>query len=177
MGFENARQINIDGRAVTDLAVDLHVPTRLLDEAVHLAEAKAGALSGGFCGEKRLERFGQNICGHSCPGVADRDADILSGRNVGGRPAIAFIQYDIAGFNGELAALGHGIACVQGKIYDSGLRVSLIDLDKPDVTAANDLQVDFLAERALHELFNGKEQFARLDWLRRQWLTPRKCQE
>ena len=50
-----ARQVDLDGRAVAFLAVDLDVAAGLLDEAVHHAEAEAGALADLLGGEEGLE--------------------------------------------------------------------------------------------------------------------------
>ena len=50
-----ARQVDPDRRAVAGLAVDFHVAARLLDEAIDLAQAEAGALAGLLGREERLE--------------------------------------------------------------------------------------------------------------------------
>src|SRR5262249_18911705 len=63
-----------------------HVKKSLLTYVL-INKSEAGALSDGFCGEKGLERFGQDIRWHPGPSVADRDADILSERNLGVRSA------------------------------------------------------------------------------------------
>ena len=51
-------QIDLHGRAVIRLAVDLEVTARLLDEAVDHRQAEAGALPLGFCRVERLDRAG-----------------------------------------------------------------------------------------------------------------------
>ena len=51
-----ARQIDLHRRAFADFAVDLHVAAGLLDEAIDLAEAEAGALPFVLGREERLER-------------------------------------------------------------------------------------------------------------------------
>jgi len=48
LGLPRARQVNPDRGALTKLAVDLDMSARLLDEAVHHAEAESGSLSLGL---------------------------------------------------------------------------------------------------------------------------------
>ena len=40
-----ARKIKLDGRAFADLAIDLHMAARLLDEAIDLRKAQPGAVT------------------------------------------------------------------------------------------------------------------------------------
>src|SRR3954451_8956939 len=49
-------QVHLYCRAVSRFAVDFHMTAGLLDKAIHLTEAEAGALSFGLGGVKRLER-------------------------------------------------------------------------------------------------------------------------
>ena len=58
---EQPRQVDLDRRAVADLAVDLHVAAGLLDEAVDLREPEAGAVADVLGGEERLERLRSDL--------------------------------------------------------------------------------------------------------------------
>ena len=64
---EMARQVDLDRRALPDLAVDLHVAAGLLDEAEDLAEAQAGALADLLGGEERIERPRRDLGGMPVP--------------------------------------------------------------------------------------------------------------
>src|SRR5262249_36513094 len=66
-----ARQVDLDGRAVTFLAVDLDVAARLLDQPVDHAEAETGALADLLGGEERLEHLVHDGGGNAAAGVAD----------------------------------------------------------------------------------------------------------
>ena len=55
-GGLGARQIERDGRALADLALDPDLAARLVGEAEDLAEAEAGALADRLGGEEGLER-------------------------------------------------------------------------------------------------------------------------
>ena len=59
-----ARQINLDGGALAQLAVDFHVPGRLPDEAIHLAQPEAGSPADFLCGEEGLERLVERCLFH-----------------------------------------------------------------------------------------------------------------
>ena len=59
--------------AFADLAVDIHVAARLLDEALHLAEPEAGALAGPLGREEGDEHMGQDLVGDAGPRIADLD--------------------------------------------------------------------------------------------------------
>src|SRR6266516_5410711 len=69
---EQARQIDFDDRAFDGFAVDLDVAVRLLDEAIELAQAEAGSLTGHLGREERFKHTFQNILRHSRAGVAHR---------------------------------------------------------------------------------------------------------
>ena len=55
------RQINLDRRALAELAVDLDVAAGLLDEAIDLRQAKPGAVTDFLGGEERLEGLGERL--------------------------------------------------------------------------------------------------------------------
>src|SRR5690348_7385070 len=74
---QKPRQIEPHRRAMALLAVEPHMSARLLDEAVHLAEAKAGALSNVLRGVEWLEGVRLDLARHARAGVADRHDDIL----------------------------------------------------------------------------------------------------
>ena len=56
---------------------------RLLDEAVDLAKAEAGALPDVLGGEERLEGARQDLAAHAGAGVGDADHDVLAGHDLG----------------------------------------------------------------------------------------------
>ena len=80
-------QIKLHRGARAGLAVDLDVPARLLDEAVHHGEAQAGTLADLLGGEERLEHAVQHLLAHAAAGVGDRDQHILARISPPPRPA------------------------------------------------------------------------------------------
>src|SRR3546814_4283326 len=75
------RQIDLDRGSLADLAVQRYVAARLLDEAVHHAEAESAALAHVLGGEEGLEGVAANLLAHAAAGIAHRDQDIGSGRS------------------------------------------------------------------------------------------------
>ena len=60
-----ARQIELDGGAVSGLAVDRDVSAGLLDEAVDLAQSESGALTGRLGGEERVDGARDHVRRHA----------------------------------------------------------------------------------------------------------------
>jgi len=60
-----ARQVDLDARAVAELAVYLHVAVRLLDEAIDHGEAEAAALADRLGGEEGFEDVLDHVLRHA----------------------------------------------------------------------------------------------------------------
>jgi hypothetical protein len=105
-----ARQIKLDARALSLLAVHVDLPAGLLDESVYHAQPEAGALADALGREEWIEDLVADGRRNAGAGIAHRDHHILARRNLGMRAGVRFIEHDIAGFERELSALGHGIA-------------------------------------------------------------------
>src|SRR5262249_33953467 len=84
-----ARQIQLDRGAVSLLAVDIDVSTRLLDETVDHPEA--GALADPLGGKERIEDLVADARGNAAAGIAHRDHHIVAGTNLGVGTAVRFI--------------------------------------------------------------------------------------
>ena len=77
-----------DAGALTYFAVDFHVPARLFDKTIDLAQAQARTLPGIFCREKGFESVIENVAGHPGASVRHANDDILSWRKLRIYPAI-----------------------------------------------------------------------------------------
>lgn len=80
-----------DSRALANLAVDLGMAKRLLDEPIDHRKPQAGALPLGFGGEERLEDLGEDFRPHARLGIGHAKHDLLAGRDVWMRSAIGVI--------------------------------------------------------------------------------------
>src|SRR5258707_11526064 len=118
----NSREVGTEGGAALRLAVDKDKSAALFHDAVHHREAEASAL-GAFGGEERLEDPRLGFIVHPDAGVADGEHDVVACGERGVSTREMFVEGDVRGLNGQLAALRHGIARVDGKVHDD-----LVDL-------------------------------------------------
>jgi hypothetical protein len=80
--------------------------------------------------------------------------------------AISIVQIGVAGLDGELAAVGHGVACVDGEVDEGGFQLDAVDFGEPDTRRAHGLQRDALTERPGEEIRQASEQFVGIDAFR-----------
>jgi len=109
-------QIDLDRRTMALLAIDADVAARLLDEAVHHREPKAGAFAARFGGEEGLEDFIENVRGDAAAGIRDTQQRVLAGLDIAELRRIGVIEIGIGGFDGQMAAARHRALCIQGKV-------------------------------------------------------------
>ncbi len=81
-----------------------------------------------------------------------------------------FIERDVGGLDGELAAVRHGVARIHGQVHDDLLDLSGIGLDGAEFGAGHHDQVDVLADQAREHLQVFGDDFVQVDDLRRQHL-------
>ena len=137
------------------LAVDFDVAARLLDETIDLAQAEAGALAGLFGGEERLEGARGDLLPHADALVGHRDQHVLTWAHLGVVRAIGFVEQDVAGLDGQAAALRHRIARIDGEIENRGFQLHRVGLDRPNAAGADHLELHRLAERRLSGMRKG----------------------
>ena len=77
----------------------------------------------------------------------------------------------------ELAAVRHGVARVDGEVHDHLLELVQVGLDRPDVAAVLDLELDRLAEQPGEQHRDVGERLVELDHLRPQRLPARERQQ
>ncbi len=81
-GLLRARNIDGNGRAATNLALNPDLTAGLVSKTEDLAESEAGALADGFGCEEGLERSVEHGRGHSAASVGDADLHIFARANV-----------------------------------------------------------------------------------------------
>ena len=108
--------------------------------------------AGPFRGEERIEHLVEHVSGNAGPGIADRDHGVAARPDVAVRAGVVFVENDRPGFDDELAAIGHGVAGVEGEIEDSGGKLVGIDDCRACLAFKYRFDLDMLAERALQQL-------------------------
>ena len=73
-----------------------------------------------------------------------------------------------------MAAIGHGVARIDREVHDDLLELQLIDLDRPQVAAVHNLEIDLLADQPAQHDGEVAEHFAKIENLRAQRLLARK---
>ena len=172
-----ARQVHLDRRAVAFLAVDLDVAARLLDEAEHHAEPEAGALADLLGGEEGIEHPLDEGGGDAGAGVAHGDHHIIARRDLAVHAGVVFVEIDVAGLERELAAIGHGIARVEGKIENRRRELVRVDQRRPGVLGQQRRDLDVFAERRVQQFGGLQHQRIDVDFARLQRLLAGKGQQ
>jgi hypothetical protein len=124
------------------------VAARLLDEAVHHAEAQTAALPHVLRGEEGLEGVGRDLGRHAVAAVANRQPHVLPGLELGLRRGVVLADLDVRGLDHELAAPGHGVAGVDREIQNGVLQLPRVDATQPEPDPAHDLDLDGFTQRA-----------------------------
>ena len=141
-GGLGARQIDGNGRAAADLALDADLAARLVGETEDLAEAEAGPLADRLGGEEGLEGALAHVRRHSAAGVGDADLHIFAGAHVAD-----FVRGDghILGGNAHLSLAVHRIAGVDGEVDDRIFELVRVDIGRPRAALEVELDADALA--------------------------------
>ena len=142
-----ARQIELHAGALADRAVDPDMAVRLADEAIHHAEAEAGALAVAFGGEERIEGLGGDLRRHAGAGIVDGDQDIRPRRDVGMQRGIAPVERRVRDLDRHRAAVRHGVARIDREVENGVLELAGIDLGVPRIVGDAELHGDTLAQR------------------------------
>ena len=171
------RKVELDCRALSDFRIDFDVPARLLDEAVHLAEAKTGALTDALGGEEGFKGARGYVRRHACSVVADRNHNVLACRHFLMIARIGLVERDVRCFNRQPPAVRHGVARVDGEVDHRVLKLARIGAGGPEATAQYGLQHDVFTERALQQVLHAGDHPAGVDRLRGQRLLARKGEQ
>src|SRR5262249_58362087 len=100
-------QVNLESRTPADFAVDLHVPTALLDDPVDGGQTQPGPFARLLRGEKRLEDVRLRLRVHSTTGIGDGQEHVRARLYPPVPGRVVAIQLHRARFHREEAALRH----------------------------------------------------------------------
>ena len=95
---------------------------------------------------------------HSGPGVAHRQQHVRAGPRAGVAPCEGLIQIDVRRSQGELAALGHGVAGVDHQVHDDLLDLSRVGLDPAERLPLHGGHLDVLSDHAAEHLVEVREE-------------------
>ena len=141
-----------EGGAAAGLAGHLDVAVALGDDAVHRREAEAGALARLLGGEERLEGARPRRLVHAAAGVGDLEHEVVAGGGGDEDAAVVLVQLDVGGPDGERAALGHGVAGVDGEVEQHLPELARIGAQLAELRIEEQAQLDVLADHAAEQL-------------------------
>ena len=173
----DARQVELEGGALADLAVHPDESTALLDDAVHGGEPQPRALAFLLGREERLEHVGLGFFAHPNAGVRDREHHKRSrarGVVVGG---VRVVQIHVGRLQGELAPVRHRVAGVHGQVHDYLLELAGIGLDPPRGGCEPRAERDVFAQEAAQHLLQVADQRVDLEHGRLQDLLAAERQQ
>src|SRR5207302_3226740 len=99
-----------------ELALQINVSAALVHDAVNSRKAQAGSFARFLGGEKRLEDARTDFRRHASAGIADIEANVIARDDSLLRQGIG-LQSSIRSADGDLAAVRHGIARVDGQVH------------------------------------------------------------
>src|SRR5579862_4293326 len=85
---------------------------------------------------------------HPGAGVADSEHHVVARSKRSVESGIFFVKGDVGAFDGELAAAGHGIACIYGEVHNDLLDLSAIGAHGPQFRPRYHDEVDVFANHA-----------------------------
>jgi hypothetical protein len=169
-----AWQVNFDGRTLAHLAVNLYVATRLLDESIHLTQAKPGPLSKLLGGEKWLEGTINHIWSHADPGIRHANNHVLTCGQLRIQLTVVLVYIDVCALKRQLSAIWHSIARIDGEVDQRGLKMICVDLHPPQPGRTNSLNLDFFAQGTLEKFGGAAKKLVDVGGLWIQWLPAGK---
>ena len=145
------RQIDFENCSLARPAVNPDVAIILFDDAIYGGKPETGTF-GSFRGEERLEDLRLRFCIHAQTSVTNGQHHELTGFHGRMHAGIAVVERDVAGFDGELAALGHGISRVDREIHDDLPDLAGIGLHGAEIRSRNHGQINVFSNHASEHL-------------------------
>ena len=177
-GLRNmARQEDAEGGAAAFGRIAEYPAAGLLDDAIDHRQAKPGALADLLGREERLENLVHNVGGNAGAGVLHLDGDIVGGHQRRFAEARAFGRGDVLRAQGDLAAVGHGVARIDDEIHHNLLELVDVRLHQPQVAPVLQVQIDLLAHKAAQQHLQVGQHVAQLQHLRAERLAAREGEQ
>ncbi len=164
------RQVHFESCAVADFAVYPDVSAALLHDSVHGREAQAGAAALRFGGEKWLEDARLSGGVHADAGVADGEHHVGARVNDGVLRGVIAIELHVGSFDGQAAAVGHGVARVDYEVQGDLLDLAGVGFHAAEIGAGQKREFDIGADDARNHLNHSGDDFVQIQNARLQHL-------
>ena len=131
----------------------------IFDNGIGRGESETVALRLG--GEVRIEDALETLLGNADAFIADRDANVIAGQEVGDRRRSVRVVNEIVAAHAQRAAVGHGLIGVHDEIRDDLAYLAGINFRRPQIGAEEEFAsavraAQGKADRILNEFSNGR---------------------
>ncbi|CAN5420767.1 hypothetical protein BH09PSE6_BH09PSE6_14380 [soil metagenome] len=150
---------------------------RLLDEAVELRQAEAGALADRLGREERFERLGQHVGRHAGAAVGDRQQHVLPRHHVAFARRVVLVEFGVGRLDDDAPALGHRIARVDADVEQRTLELVDVAARGPRAARQHGRHGDVFTDGAPDQLFHRRHHRVEHHRLGIERLTPRERQQ
>ena len=130
-----------------------------------------------FGGEEWIEGLGFNLRRHADTGVGDRQHHVLARQHLDLRRGVALIEMHVCGFDSELAALGHGVARVDGEIENCDFQLVRIGVGAPEPACQDRFDGDLFAQCPPQQIGHAGDETTNIQGFRLEWLLARERQQ
>ena len=95
--------------------------------------------------------------------VAHGEHGIRARHNLDVGLSIAFIEFDVGGFDGESASLRHRVPRIDGEVHDDLVDLPRVDLDRAEVGRQSRRELDILADQTLKQFSRVNDDGVEID--------------
>ncbi len=155
----------------------MHVATELLDQPVHDRHAQTRAAGAAPGREEGLEQPCLRQLVHADAGVANGQTNEGAGNGPSGGEPVRGLQVSRPKRQAELAALGHGVACVGGQVHHDLFDRPGAGEDLIEPVGRLDLDIDVLGQQAAQGRLEVGDQLPQVEWLDLELLAPTEGEE
>ncbi len=113
--------------------------------------------------KNRLEDPISHLERHPLAGIGEREHHVRPGVDVGVLCRIGGVDVDVAGFDQEAAAVGHGVAGVGREVHHDLLELRAVGLEAAEARRREQGQLDALADQALQHLLHAEQDRVQID--------------
>src|SRR5216684_7308231 len=148
----DARQINLEGGALSEFAVYPDVTAALFHDAVDRRETETSATAAFLRGVKRFEDVGDRIGRHARAGVRDGEQDVWSGNDNSVIARVRRVEINVAGLDEDATTVGEGVARVHDQIHNDLFDLARVGLDGSEIVGDERLHLDVFVHQPAKKL-------------------------
>ena len=147
----SGRQIELEGRSLTDLAVAGDVASVALYDTVYGGKPQARSFAEFFRGEKGLEDVLHDILIHPLPGVGDGQENILPGACADMGIQVIIGKHDVFGFYHQCSSVRHGIGGVGSEVQQNLFDLHRVGGNESQLPSEMEIDIDHLGQRSFED--------------------------